>query len=151
VIDGFYIFRKGFKMSPRTAVAPRPAPITTPLNIEKCREGARKDFRDALRHSNDKGYYRLVITPSRFALRTSDSSSVRADFGKQGCNNSLILRHLYRDIAKEEEFKGITIWFDYDTKRSVDNGDHVEDEVNMLAVVFKVPVRQIKKRNIFSR
>lgn len=139
-------------MSPTTAVAPAPAATIKPLDIEKCREGARKDFRDALRHCNDKGYYRLVITPSRFVLRTSDSSSVRADFAtNKGCTNSLILRHLYRDVAKEPEFKQVTVWFDYDTKRSVDNGDHVENEINMLAVIFKVPIELVKKRNIFSR
>ncbi|MBC7565220.1 hypothetical protein H7100_03275 [Candidatus Saccharibacteria bacterium] len=141
-------------MSVSTAVASSPATTTSssPLDIERCLQGARKDFKDALHHCNEKGYYRLIITPLRFVIRTPDSSSVRADFGRDaGCQNSVTLRQMYRNVASEREFKNVTIWFDYETKFSVDNGDQQEERVNMLAIVFKVPLREARKNRTLTR
>lgn len=129
-------------MSVKVAVAPRPATKTSSssLDINRCLEGIRKDFRDASQHCNNKGYYRLIITPHHIAVRAANSSSVRADFGQfAGCANSVKLRQLYRKVA-EEEFIGITVDFSYETTISVMKGGEQGHHVNMLAVVFKVPV-----------
>lgn len=87
----------------------------------------------------DKAYanpgvrYRRVIMPEGTDDPPDDASYVKADFSKQGCQNSNLLHYLFRfDIPI-----GMDVSFDYITKKIMIGG--VEKEVLMMAVYFMVP------------
>lgn len=87
----------------------------------------------------DKAYanpgvrYRRVIMPEDSDDPPDDASCVKAEFSKQGCQNSNLLHYLFRfDIPI-----GMEVSFGYITKEIMVGG--VEKEVLMMVVYFMVP------------
>jgi|GEM_PF-2690778 len=128
-------------VAPRRSQSPREI---LPLNVNRCIDGARADFRKAVQSCTEKtGTFSVVIGPQGPDLADCPlggrPSSVRADFAEPGCAHSTRLRMLYRLISHQPEFKGIDIWFGFNEAHNVQNGDKQEPVVWMMTVTFKVP------------
>jgi hypothetical protein len=135
-------------MGSQSAAAPAPVFHPQPVNPEVCKEMIRKDLRHALVHCKiDSGRWRCTITPARIIIRTNERSELRTDFAEQvNCNNSIIVRDLYRQVAQEQEFKGISVSFNHEWLEPKIREDSFTERIHLLVVMFSVPKALRKSR-----
>jgi hypothetical protein len=127
--------------------------VAQPLTTEQRRDvfnymhraGVHRDFNDAYHHARGNKYV-LVVTPTRVALRLTNSSSVRVDMTGAGCESYMFLRNLYRSHCPD----GMRVEFGYRKMLNAACGDHLED-IFMLEIRIFIAGKPKKTRTTQQR